>query len=70
MVLPRCPNCRSIEFRGVGVRNSVERALNWLCFRTAARSADAISSCFDGELRSKGRLSEKHRLLYVRGSVN
>ena len=26
----RCPNCKSIEFRGVGVRNDFEKALLWL----------------------------------------
>jgi hypothetical protein len=26
----RCPYCKSIQFRSVGVRNSVEQALNWL----------------------------------------
>lgn len=25
-----CPYCRSIEFRGVGVRNALERAVYWL----------------------------------------
>ena len=25
-----CPHCRSIEFRSVGVRNIMERALLWL----------------------------------------
>jgi transposase-like protein len=25
-----CPRCRSIEFRGVGVRNATERAIRWL----------------------------------------
>jgi DNA-directed RNA polymerase subunit RPC12/RpoP len=26
----RCPNCRSIEFRSVGVRNFIENALHWI----------------------------------------
>ncbi len=26
----RCPHCKSVEFRSVGVRNSLERAFNWL----------------------------------------
>jgi len=26
----RCPYCRSIEFRGVGVRNVIESAFQWL----------------------------------------
>jgi transposase-like protein len=26
----RCPHCRSVEFRSVGVRNSVEQAFRWL----------------------------------------
>jgi len=25
-----CPNCKSIEFRGVGVRNGIEKSLLWL----------------------------------------
>lgn len=25
-----CPHCRSVDFRGVGVRNSVEQAMHWL----------------------------------------
>jgi hypothetical protein len=25
-----CPHCRSIEFRGVGVRNTLENAFHWL----------------------------------------
>lgn len=28
--VPKCPNCGSIEFRGVGVRNAVEKAVRWL----------------------------------------
>ncbi|MEO8657277.1 MAG: hypothetical protein ABI693_02345 [Bryobacteraceae bacterium] len=26
----RCPHCRSIDFRSVGVRNTMEGAINWL----------------------------------------
>jgi hypothetical protein len=26
----RCPHCRSVEFRGVGVRNVMESAFYWL----------------------------------------
>ena len=26
----RCPYCRSVEFRTVGVRNDIERAIYWL----------------------------------------
>lgn len=26
----RCPWCKSIDFRSVGVRNPVEKALHWL----------------------------------------
>lgn len=26
----RCPRCRSIDFRSVGVRNFIERAIHWL----------------------------------------
>jgi len=26
----KCPYCRSIEFRGVGVRNAFEQALHWI----------------------------------------
>lgn len=26
----RCPYCRSIDFRGVGVRNTIEGAFHWL----------------------------------------
>jgi transposase-like protein len=25
-----CPHCKSIDFRSVGIRNPVERALGWL----------------------------------------
>jgi transposase-like protein len=25
-----CPHCKSIEFRSVGLRNSLERAFRWL----------------------------------------
>jgi hypothetical protein len=25
-----CPHCKSIEFRGVGPRNAMERAVHWL----------------------------------------
>ncbi len=28
--IPRCPHCRSIEFRSVGVRNAIERAIHWI----------------------------------------
>ena len=30
MFSARCPHCGSIEFRGVGVRNLVERVLRWI----------------------------------------
>ena len=26
----RCPHCKSIDFRGVGVRNALESAVHWL----------------------------------------
>ena len=26
----QCPHCRSVHFRSVGMRNGMERALNWL----------------------------------------
>jgi len=26
----RCPHCRSIELRSVGMRNALERAFHWL----------------------------------------
>ena len=26
----QCPHCKSIDFRSVGARNSVERAFQWL----------------------------------------
>lgn len=26
----RCPHCGSADFRSVGVRNALERAINWL----------------------------------------
>ena len=26
----QCPNCRSVDFRGVGSRNTIEAALQWL----------------------------------------
>ena len=26
----RCPHCKSIDFRDVGIRNGVEKALRWL----------------------------------------
>ena len=25
-----CPHCRSVEFRGIGVRNTIERAIHWI----------------------------------------
>jgi len=25
----RCPNCRSVDFRGVGARNAMEKAIHW-----------------------------------------
>jgi hypothetical protein len=28
--LSRCPHCSSVDFRSVGVRNALERALYWL----------------------------------------
>lgn len=28
--LSRCPRCRSVDFRSVGVRNALESALYWL----------------------------------------
>jgi len=30
MFSSHCPNCRSIDFRSVGVRNAFERALHWI----------------------------------------
>ena len=30
MFSSRCPHCKSIEFRGVGVRNTIEGAFHWL----------------------------------------
>ena len=27
---PCCPNCKSVEFRGVGVRNQIEQFLHWI----------------------------------------
>ena len=30
MFFPHCPHCKSVEFRGVGVRNAIERALYWI----------------------------------------
>ena len=29
MIFPRCPHCRSVDFRVVGVRNFVEVAIHW-----------------------------------------
>ena len=26
----RCPHCKSIDFRSVGVRNTIEKAFRWL----------------------------------------
>jgi transposase-like protein len=26
----RCPHCKSIDFRSVGVQNAIESALDWL----------------------------------------
>jgi transposase-like protein len=25
-----CPHCKSVDFRGVGLRNATERALQWI----------------------------------------
>jgi transposase-like protein len=30
MLSAQCPHCKSLDFRSVGLRNGVERALNWL----------------------------------------
>lgn len=30
MLSAHCPYCRSVDFRSVGLRNGVERALHWL----------------------------------------
>jgi hypothetical protein len=30
MFLPQCTHCRSIHFRSVGWRNSLEKAMSWL----------------------------------------
>jgi transposase-like protein len=30
MLSARCPHCKSVEFRNVGLRNGVERSLAWL----------------------------------------
>ena len=30
MLFARCPHCRSVDFRDVGDRNSLEKALRWL----------------------------------------
>ena len=30
MFTPHCPRCRSIDYRGVGVRNVVEHVLHWI----------------------------------------
>jgi transposase-like protein len=30
MLHAHCPNCKSIEFRGVGARNALEAAFNWI----------------------------------------
>jgi hypothetical protein len=26
----QCPHCKSVDFRSVGVRNSIEKALQWI----------------------------------------
>jgi transposase-like protein len=30
MFTARCPHCRSVDFRSVGVRNALEGVLHWL----------------------------------------
>jgi hypothetical protein len=30
MLNAHCPHCKSIEFRGVGARNAMEKAVYWL----------------------------------------
>jgi transposase-like protein len=30
MFSAHCPHCKSVEFRGVGLRNAIESALAWL----------------------------------------
>src|ERR1700691_940535 len=30
MFSTHCPHCRSVDFRGVGVRNVVEQAIHWI----------------------------------------
>jgi DNA-directed RNA polymerase subunit RPC12/RpoP len=32
MFSTRCPHCRSVDFRGVGVRNALEKAFHWIVF--------------------------------------
>ena len=30
MIFPRCPHCRSVDFRAVGDRSALERALHFI----------------------------------------
>jgi transposase-like protein len=30
MFVTRCPHCKSIDFRSVGARNTMEQAIHWL----------------------------------------
>jgi hypothetical protein len=29
-IASHCPHCRSVDFRGVGVRNGLENAMQWI----------------------------------------
>ena len=42
MLSTRCPYCRSVDFRGVGVRNAVESALHWILLRCARHRSSAV----------------------------
>ncbi len=30
MFSSHCPHCKSVDFRGVGVRNALEQAIHWI----------------------------------------
>lgn len=52
----RCAHCRSVDFRTLGVRNAIERALHWLLqpYRCSLFVVTTFS-CSDGKLPSAAR---------------
>jgi len=71
----RCPHCRSVDFRGVGVRNAVEKALAALRAREATGLGENVDAwyslarfCDDVEF-SVDAVSDVEREQICRGMV-